>query len=351
MLGNLTSLLRLAPHSLVAKDVLPGSLALFAKLKALVPPCHSCHRVQQHLAPSIRQELKKHVSPLLDALLHALLTSDLMQPASKALLIQRLCCAEGGLTSKEPAPPLDTRVMPAEDSAARDWAESCDDAAGRLVLVQSALHNISTHSKDVQQGFVQCLPALFRLLQAAAPHCLALPCSDSMAAEPQEEEEEADLLFRCSVMLGALLSVVPGKLRSEAQRVIVAQVCACAPQWVRVLGSRSLRDMTSAQVITGGSGELSQYVAANVWGLQLRHLLPPPAVAQHAQQLVLLLGEAHCRGSMPHSRLQGYLAHLLVAALPAVPPPADKSISSLLHPFDALRSPSPIVFVGADPYV
>jgi hypothetical protein len=96
------------------------------------------------------------------------------------------------------------------------------------------------------------------------------------------------------------------------------------------------------QVITGGSGELSQYVAAHVWGLQLRHLLPPPAVAQHAQQLVLLLGEAHCRGSAPHTRLQGHLAHLLVAALPKVPPPADKSISSLLQPLDALRSPSPL---------
>jgi hypothetical protein len=244
MLGNLTSLLRLAPQSLVAKDVLPGSLALFAQMKALVPPCHSSLRAHQDLAPSIRQELKKHVSPLLDALLHSLLTSDLMQPGARLLLIQCLCS-----TSKEPAPPLGTRVMPAEDSAAREWAEMCNDAAGRLVLVQSALHNIGTHPEDVQQGFVQRLPDIFRLLQVAAPHCLTVPCTDNMTAEPQEEEEEeADLLFRCSVMLGALLSVVPGTLRAEAQRVIVAQVCACTPLRPRARGrGRSDPDMTACR--------------------------------------------------------------------------------------------------------
>ena len=85
------------------------------------------------------------------------------------------------------------------------------------------LQNIGTHSEDVQQEFVRRLPDLFRLLQHAAPHCLTLQGRIDMSEEPQAEEE-ADLLFRSSVIFGAVLSVVPGKLRSEAQRAIVAQV-------------------------------------------------------------------------------------------------------------------------------
>ena len=222
MLGNLNSLLRLAPQSLVAQEVLPGSLDLFARMKSLLPPCRPCHRPHQLLPPNIRQELKKDVSPLLDALIHSLLTTDLMQPASRQVLIQRLCCLESGPKSEQLHQPH--AVASADLSAnGRAEAELCDDAAGRLVLVQSVLHNIGTHSEDVQQEFVRRLPDLFRLLQTASPHCLTLPRTGGIPVGPQGEEE-ADLLFRSSVMFGALLSVVPGKLRYEAQSFIVAQV-------------------------------------------------------------------------------------------------------------------------------
>lgn len=92
------------------------------------------------------------------------------------------------------------------------------------------------------------------------------------------------------------------------------------------------------QVISGGCGVLSQYVAAHVWGLQLRHLLSPSAAAQHAQQIAFLLEESHCRGTMPYSRLQGYLAHLLVAAMQNSSSPTVTRVSSMLQPSDALRS-------------
>ena len=90
------------------------------------------------------------------------------------------------------------------------------------------------------------------------------------------------------------------------------------------------------QVITGGAGELAQNVAVHVWGVQLRRVLPPAAVGQHVQQLLMLLGEAQCGGIMPYSRLQGQLAFLAVTALPAAPEDAVLRLRSLLQPASAL---------------
>lgn len=301
MISNLCSLLRSAPQALVQDEGLEGALTMFAKLKSLVPPCHPCLAVHQQLAPSIRSELSKHVSPLLDSLLHSMLICTFLTPASRHFLIKQLCC-------------------PVHNATAGDEEEDslCDDAAGRLALVQSALHHVGTHTQDVQEAFVDCLPDLFRLLQTAAPHFLSLPYANTENQQFDngvggKKEEEADLLFRCCVMIGALLTVVPGRLRSQALRAVMAQV------------------------ITGGAGEVSQEVAVHVWGLQLRRFLPLAAVEQHAQQLVLLLREAHCRGIMPHNRLQAYLAHLLVAALPTAARNVGQRIRTLLQPNDALR--------------
>jgi len=89
--------------------------------------------------------------------------------------------------------------------------------------------------------------------------------------------------------------------------------------------------------MTGGAGELAREVAVHMWGLQLRYLLPSAAVAQHSQQLILLLGEAQCRGVMPCTRLQGTFAHLLVTALSTAHKPLVLRVRSLIQPVDALR--------------
>ena len=77
-------------------------------------------------------------------------------------------------------------------------------------------------------------------------------------------------------------------------------------------------------------------MAVHVWGVQLRRILPAPAVAQHVQQLLMLLEEAQCRGIMPHSRLQAQLAFLIVTALPAAPQDVVFRVRSLLQPASAL---------------
>ena len=97
--------------------------------------------------------------------------------------------------------------------------ELCDLAAGRLALVHSVLQHIGNHPQDVQQAFVGRMPDLFDLVQVAAPHCVACPGSKTAS-----EEEDADLLFRCCMMFSAMLSAGPSKIRSEALRVVVAQV-------------------------------------------------------------------------------------------------------------------------------
>jgi len=228
-ISHLSSLLRHAPHALVPSETLPAALTLFARIKSLVQPCRPCHSLHQQLASSSRHELSTHVSPLLDALVHSLLTSTLLQPASRLLFIQQLCQPSHIRgAAQSPAHQLDAAV----EAEAEADAVACDDAAGRLALAQSALNHVGTHTEDVQQAFVSCLPHLFDLLQSAAPHCLLLSSAGTKSerissgldtAEPPQEEE-ADLLFRCSVMMGALLSVVSGKLRSEALRTIVSQV-------------------------------------------------------------------------------------------------------------------------------
>ena len=214
MLQHLNQILRLAPHVLEAGDLLARAMRVFARIKTLVPPCRPCQAVHAQLEPSIRQELSMHVSPMIDSLTHTLLTSPFQNSARRLELVQHLCCPKGTFSH---ATTLQSAAIGEEGSQ-----EVCDDAAGRLAIVQAALHHIGIHETDVQQAFVNNLPAIFDLLQAAAQQCLALPCAHTISGKL--EEEEADLLFRSTVMISALLSVVPGKLRSGAFRYVIAQV-------------------------------------------------------------------------------------------------------------------------------
>ena len=229
MVGHVASIVRHAPHALAQGEAMAGALTLFARIKCLMPPCRPCHSLHRHLAAGIRSELSSHVSPIVDTILHSLLTSALLQPAARALLIQELCgrVLPSNLASTEP---FETAPRPAAATDTEEEARLLDDAAGRLILVQSALHHVGTYSEDVQEAFVSGVPKLLQLLQTAAPHCLRLqsPAVEDGRmgddAADRGQEEEADLLFRCSCMLGGLLSAVSARLRSQALRAIVAQV-------------------------------------------------------------------------------------------------------------------------------
>lgn len=213
MLQHLASILRLAPQALVPVDALGGMLNLFARIKSLVPPCYA----YSQLDPNTRQEVAVHVSPLLDTLMHSLLTSNSLQPARRQELIEHLCCR---CRSSLPSGPAIAQACVAGDKVVTETdMELCDLAAGRLALVHSVLQHIGNHPQDVQQAFVDRMPDLFDLVQVAAPHCVACPGSKTAS-----EEEDADLLFRCCMMFSAMLSAGPGKIRSEALRVVVAQV-------------------------------------------------------------------------------------------------------------------------------
>ena len=368
MLGHVASIVRNAPHTLAPGETMAGALALFARIKCLIPPCRPCYPLHQRLAVGVRSELSSHASPYVDAILYSLLTTAQLEPASRAALIQELCLVQPSNQRSEPALPHPAAAMGTDEEA-----RVVDDAAGRLVLVQSALLHVGTYSQDVQEAFVACVPTLLELLQTAAPHCLRLQTLAAVGPEDaedaedarkrdyatgREQEEEADLLFRCLSMLGGLLSAVSARLRSQALRMLVAQVQACLDSCGRSAhgllaglhadvkkprqsrrcgrGAQTVTGTHVVQVITGGTGELAQDVAVHVWGVQLRRVLPPAAVAQHVQQLLMLLGEAQCRGVMPYSRLQGQLAFLVVTALPAAPQDAVVRVRSLLQPAHAL---------------
>ena len=131
-----------------------GALTLFARIKCLMPPCRPCHSLHRHLAAGIRSELSSHVSPIVDTILHSLLTTALLQPAARTWLIQELCgrVLPSNLASTKPSEPA---THPAAATETDEEARLLDDAAGRLVLVQSALHHVGTYSEDVQEAVVR----------------------------------------------------------------------------------------------------------------------------------------------------------------------------------------------------